>query len=620
MEHRPRGRLKVFLGYAAGVGKTYTMLEAVRQRQLEGCDAVVALALTHGRKETERLLEGLEIIPTAKVAYKGVEISELDVDAVLRRSPQLVVVDELAHTNITGSRHPKRYMDVEELLSSGIDVYTTLNIQHLESYQDPIEEITGVSVKERVPDRILDGADEIELVDLAPEELLERLSQGKVYIPEQAARAVHKFFRKENLQFLREVSLRKTAAIVDTRRARVEGTLGQSVVPKLLASIGPSPFSEKVIRVTKRLADMLKAEWFVVSIETPDSVVLPQGTKERVAGHIRLAEELGAKVAVLPGEDVAETIYSYAVSHGVTQIILGYSLIPWIKRIWSPSPVDKLVKKRGGIDVYVVSSSRDDKTPSPRRQKKLPSFLSCCLAPFGYVAALTFALAPFAFWLRPTSVAFVYLLSSVLAALLLTPLRFYIYVVMAVFMLDLVYITDLEQWFMRGEPLLFSFTTLAVGSVVNQLMTRHRRLTKAAVARHREMLSLYELSKDLAATSGSLEMLSLLNQHLKSFVAAEAILFLKESGGGKKVGKTPPLFDETEEMAARWAIDNHELAGRGTDTLPSAKGLWLPLAVAKKSLGALGVYPSSENGGFRQYHYFLEAFAHVLALSLDRGS
>jgi len=615
MDYTSRGRLKIFLGYAAGVGKTYTMLEAVRQRQAEGIDVVVALALTHGRKETERLLEGLEIIPTAKVAYKGVEISELAVDAVLERKPALVVVDELAHTNIPGSRHPKRYMDVEELLSAGIDVYTTLNIQHLESYQDPIEEITGVSVRERVPDRILDGADEVELVDLAPEELLERLSQGKVYIPEQAARAAHKFFRKENLQFLREVALRKTAAIVDTKRGQMNGT-SPSVVPKLLASIGPSPFSERVIRVTKRLADMLKAEWFVVSVETPESVVLPQQTKDRIAGHIRLAEELGAKVAVLPGEDVAETVYAYASSHGVSQIILGYSLTPWIKRLWSPSPVDKLVKKQGGIDVYVVSSWRDDKKPSIKKTSKIPSLFALCLPPFGYVAALTLFLAPFAEWLRPTSVAFVYLLSSVLAAMLLTPLSFYIYVVMAVFMLDLVYITDLEEWFMRGEPLLFSFTTLAVGTVICQLMTRHRRLTRAAVARHRETLSLYELSKDLVAASEIGEMISILNEHLKSFISAEAILFLK---GGKKIGRSPPLFDESEEMAACWAMDHGEIAGRGTDTLPSAQGLWLPLTVAQKSLGALGIF-CSEGENLRQYRYLLEAFAHVFALSLDRGT
>jgi len=619
MEYKPRGRLKVFLGYAAGVGKTYTMLWAVRQRQAEGADVAVALALTHGRKETERLLDGLEIIPTQKISYKGVEIAELAVDAVLTRAPELVVVDELAHTNIPGSRHPKRYMDVEELLVAGIDVYTTLNIQHLESYQDPIEEITGVSVRERVPDRILDCADEVELVDLAPEELLERLSQGKVYIPEQAARAAHKFFKKENLQFLREVSLRKTATIVDTGRGRIRGAAAQSVVPRLLASIGPSPFSERVIRVTKRLADMLKAEWFVVSVETPESVVLPQETKDRIAGHIRLAEELGAKVAILPGEDVAETIYEYALSHGVTQIILGYSLIPWIKRLWSPSPVDKLVKKRGGIDVYVVSSWRDEKVPPVKKEKKLPTFLSMCLAPLGYVAALTLLLAPFATWLRPTAVAFVYLLSSVLAAMLLTPICFFIYVVMAVFMLDLVYITDLEEWFLRGEPLLFSFTTLLVGTVVNQLMTRHRRLTKAAVARHRETLSLYELSKDLVSTTETSEMLTVLNEHLRSFVSAEVILFLKETNGGKKIGGSPPLFDETEEMAACWAIDHREMAGHGTDTLPSAQGLWLPLTVAQKPLGALGFYASTKES-LRRYRYLLEAFARVFALSLDRGS
>lgn len=232
MPSERRGRLKIFLGYAAGVGKTFSMLEGARQKKNEGVDVVIGLAVTHGRKETERLLEGLEILPTAKVPYKGVELAELDVDGVLRRAPALVIVDELAHTNVPGSRHIKRYMDVEELLEAGIDVYTTLNIQHLESFQDSIEQATGVAVHERVPDRTLDEANEVELVDLAPEELLERLRQGKVYVPDQAARAIHKFFKKENLQLLREIALRKTAAIVDTGRGRVPGeTMVAQVAP-----------------------------------------------------------------------------------------------------------------------------------------------------------------------------------------------------------------------------------------------------------------------------------------------------------------------------------------------------------------------------------------------------
>jgi len=615
MSQVERGRLKVFLGYAAGVGKTYKMLSAARTRQLEGVDVLVALALTHGRKETEVLLEGLDILPTVTIRYKGVELSEVDVDGVLNRKPQLVLVDELAHTNIPGSRHIKRFQDVEEILAAGIDVYTTLNIQHLESYQDSIEQLTGVPVRERVPDSILDEADEIELVDLPPEELLERLAQGKVYIPEQAQRAIYKFFRKENLQFLREVALRKTAAIVDLGRTTVHGISKLSVSPKLLAAVGPSPFSERVIRVTKRLADMLKAEWYVISIETSDLVILPEGERQRLQAHLHLAEQLGAKIAVLPGESVSDTIGEYARTHGVTQIIVGYSMIPFYKRLWRRSPVDDLVKNKFGIDVYVVSSWKEEHhlLPEPKR-RRFPPF-SSFLIPFGSVVGLTIVLAPFADYLKPNSVAVIYLFSSAVAALIFPPLSFYLYVFMAIFLLDLVYITDLEEWLMQAEPFLFSFATFCIGTVINQLMSRYRRLNRAAVLRHRETLTLFELSRDLVSVSEPAEMLTLVNQHLAALLPAEAVLYLKD----KRIGKSPPLFDENEQMAAHWATSHLEPAGRETNTLPAAKGLWIPLSVAEKHLGALGLYPIEENNSLLAHQSLLQAFAHVLALSLDRA-
>ena len=626
MNQERRGRLKIFLGYAAGVGKTYTMLEGARQKKAEGVDVVVALAVTHGRKETERLLEGLEIIPTAKIPYKGVELAELDVDGVLLRNPSLAIVDELAHTNIPGARHIKRYMDVEELLGAGIDVYTTLNIQHLESFQDPIEQATGVAVRERVPDRILDEADEVELVDLAPEELLERLRQGKVYVPEQAARAIHRFFRMENLQLLREIALRKTAAIVDTGRGRIPGeTIVAQVAPKLLASIGPSPFSERVIRVTKRLADMLKAEWLVASVETPDMAFRPEEQRRQLAHHLRLAEELGAKVVTLPGESIADTIFDYAKAHGVTQIILGHSLMPWFKRLWKRSPVDELVRKDAAIDVYVISSGLgggeklEVHAPTQKTGKTSFRLLSTVLIPLGVVGLFTFALAPFSDILSPTSFAIAYLLSTALAALFLPPVSFYIYVVSALFMLDAVYVTNVEQWLTQGEPLLFAIATLVIGVVVNRLTSKQRRLVSAAVSRHQEMLRLFELSRDLASASGSEAMLLRVNQHLGVLAHAEAVLYLNDHGEYKKLGAVEAIFDATEQMAARWAIDHKEISGKGTDTLPSARGMWIPLCVADRPvLGALGIYPI-DSTSLDEYRPILEAFAHLMALSLDRS-
>lgn len=625
MNQERRGRLKIFLGYAAGVGKTYTMLEGARQKKAEGVDVVIALAVTHGRKETEKLLEGLEIMPTAKIPYKGVELTDLDLDAVLQRNPSLAIVDELAHTNVPGSRHIKRYMDVEELLAAGIDVYTTLNIQHLESFQDPIEQATGVPVRERVPDRILDEADEVELVDLAPEELLERLRQGKVYVPDQAARAIHKFFKKENLQLLREIALRKTAAIVDTGRGRIPGeTIVAQVAPKLLASIGPSPFSERVIRVTKRLADMLKAEWLVASVETPDMAFRPEEQRRQLAKHLRLAEELGAKVVTLPGESIADTIFAYAKGHGVTQIILGHSLMPWFKRLWKKSPVDELVRKDAAIDVYVISSGWNEGgrlEVHPEAQnvgKRSFRALSSVVLPLLFVILFTLALAPFSDVLSPTSFAIAYLFSTAVVALFLPPLSFYIYVFLALFMLDAVYVTDIEQWLTQGEPLLFAIATLVIGVVVNRLTSKQRYLTSAAVARHQEMLRLFELSRDLASASGPEAMLARVNQHLGVLVHAEAVLYVCEHGEYKKLGAVDAIFDATEQMAARWAIDHQEIAGMGTDTLPSARGMWIPLRVANRPVfGALGIYPI-KGVSLDEYRTILEAFAHLMALSLDR--
>lgn len=627
MSYERRGKLKIFLGYAAGVGKTYSMLEAARLRKAEGVDVVIGLAVTHGRKETEKLLEGLEVLPKALVPYKGVELSELDLDGVLKRNPALVIIDELAHTNVPTSRHIKRYMDVEEILDAGIDVNTTLNIQHLESFQDPIEQATGVNVKERVPDRILDRADEIELIDLAPEELLERLRQGKVYVPEQAARAIHKFFRKENLQLLREIALRKTAAIVDTGRGRVPGeAIAAQVAPKLLASIGPSPFSERVIRVTKRLADMLKAEWWVASVETPDMAFRPEEQRRQVVTHLRLAEELGAKVVTLPGDSIADTIFTYAMNHGVTQVIVGHSLMPWYKRLWKRSPVDELVRKDAAFDIYVISSHKnvsekadEEEVSQPKQEADPLRCLFSLVLPLGLAAGLTCILAWGSDLLTPTSQAILCLLSTALCALFLNPFSFYLFIVLALFMLDAAYVTDIEHWLTRGEPVLFAVTTLLIGIMVNRLMTKRRRLVAVAVARHQEILRLFELSRDLAAAAGPEAMLARVNQHLGVLAHAEAVLYLKEQGEYRKVGTSEVVFDATEQMAARWSVDHREVAGRGTDTLPSAKGTWIPLYVADRPiLGALGIYPLGTTV-LEEYRPVLEAFAHLMALSLDRS-
>ncbi|HOI17107.1 MAG TPA: sensor histidine kinase KdpD, partial [Geobacteraceae bacterium] len=322
-----RGRLKIFLGYAAGVGKTYAMLEAARERKAEGRDVVAAYVESHGRADTDALLDGLEEIPKAWLDYEGVRLPEPDVDAVLERRPQIALVDELAHTNAPGSRHEKRWQDVEELLAAGIEVYTTVNIQHFESLNDIVQQITGVVTRETVPDSLLDQAAEIRLVDIPPDELLQRLRDGKVYLPDQAARAMEKFFRRGNLIALRELSLRRAAARVDEEmRAYMESQAIPGPWPaaeRLLVCVSGSPYSERLIRTTRRLADEMNIPWFTVYVETPGSSRRLQENRERVWKDLRLAENLGAQVSTMTAASVADTVIDYAVQHNITRIVVG---------------------------------------------------------------------------------------------------------------------------------------------------------------------------------------------------------------------------------------------------------------------------------------------------------
>src|SRR5512143_1713896 len=318
-EKEKRGKLKIFLGAAPGVGKTYEMLTAARRRKEEGVDVVVGVVETHGRAETEAQLAGLEAIPRRQVEYKGRTLSEMDLDAILKRRPALVLVDELAHTNAEGSRHPKRYQDVAEILDAGIDVYTTLNIQHLESLNDVVAQVTGVVIHETIPDRVIDEASEIEVIDLPPEELLLRLKEGKVYIPDQAARAIQEFFRKGNLTALREMSLRRAAERVDNQmRSYMRTRAIPAVWPaseRLLVCISPSPYAEKIVRTARRLADELNADWFVVYVEVATKPDLGLAHRARIDGALRLAESLGAKARTIAGHSIEKAVLAYARKH-----------------------------------------------------------------------------------------------------------------------------------------------------------------------------------------------------------------------------------------------------------------------------------------------------------------
>src|SRR5262245_2436554 len=350
-ERAERSRLKIFLGAAPGVGKTFAMLQTAWERKRQGADVVVGVVETHGRKETQALLEGLEVMPRKKSEYRGRTLEEMDIDAILARRPQIVLVDELAHTNVPGSRHPKRYSDVEEILDAGIDVYSTVNIQHLESLNDVVAQITGVRIRETIPDGILERADEIKLIDLTPEDLIARLREGKVYIPPQAERAIENYFRPGNLTALRELALRHAAERVDDQ---VQAYMQAHAVPgtwavseRVLVCVSDGQLATRLIRAARRVAARRRAEWIAVFVETPSFHRHSDEDRERVSRALRLAEQLGAEAVTIPGQDIAGELVRYARGRNVTEIVLGKSLRPWWRGLVTRSPIPEALRQRG---------------------------------------------------------------------------------------------------------------------------------------------------------------------------------------------------------------------------------------------------------------------------------
>lgn len=626
-----RGRLLVFLGYAAGVGKTYAMLQAAQQRQAEGLDLVVGYAETHGRAETDALLAGLEIIPRRQVAYRGALLSEMDVDAVLARRPALALVDELAHTNAPGSRHPKRYQDVEDLLAAGIDVYTTLNIQHLESLNDIVAQITGVIVRETLPDSVLDQASEIRLVDLPPVELVQRLNDGKVYVAEQASRAVEQFFRLGNLTALREISLRRAAERVDDQMRsymQIRAIPGPwPAAERLLVCVSASPLSERLIRAARRLADELNAGWFALNVETAATATLAPADRDQLASNLALAETLGAKTITLPGQSVVETTIDYARAHNVTKIIAGKPLRSRWHELLRGSVVDQLIRRSGPIDVYVVSSAA---TPAPSGARP-PAAAPRAWRPYAWAGALVAgatllsqALAP---RLDPTNLAMIYLAMVVLVAVYLGRGPAIVASVLSALLFDYFFVAPVLSFAIADTQYLLTFGgLLIVGLVISTLTTRARQQADAAMQRETETAALYDLSRDLAAALGREDILRTVMQHVASTFGREVAIFLPEQEGADEltVAATSERLDlPADELAvADWVFRRGQPAGRNTDTLPAANLRYLPMKTARGVVGVLGVAGSPEP----QRHLtpaqrrLMDAFANQVALSVERDN
>jgi len=627
---RRRGKLKIFLGYAAGVGKTYAMLEAARQRKEEEIDVVVAIVETHYRAETESMLRGLEVMPRKTIEYRGVTLTEMDVDAVLARRPQIALVDELAHTNAPGSVHPKRYLDVKDLLAAGIDVYTTLNIQHLESLNDVVAQITGVLVRETIPDSVIDEASEIELIDLPPDELLNRLQEGKVYIPEQAARAIRDFFRKGNLTALREMTMRRAAERVDEQmRAYMQMRAIPGPWPaaqRLLVCISPSPLSERVIRSARRLADELNAEWITVYVETPQFATMLQEQRDRVAKILQLAEELGARSYTLSSNGsmkaTAQVIMDFAHKHNVTKIVTGKPLRPRWQEYLRGSLVDNLIHKSGDIDIYVVTSSDVPTFPADENPLKLHSPIYKYLLSFLLVVIATVVGFLIGGRVSSTNIVMVYLLAVVVAAVYLGRGPAILASLLGVLAFDFFFVLPYLTFAVSDTEYIITFIVLlVVGTVISQLTARASEQAEAARQREAETAELYDLSRDLAA-SGDLEsILSALRTHVeKSFGRTVAVLLSEGNRLVTRISSADLKLSDEETAVAEWVYRRGEPAGRHTNTLPAAQLRYLPLRTARGVVGVLGVGKPGpiERDLTSAQRRLMEAFANQAAQAIER--
>jgi two-component system sensor histidine kinase KdpD len=624
---KARGKLKIFLGYAAGVGKTYAMLEAAHSRKAEGVDVVAAVVETHGRAETEVLLQGLEVIPRKQVEYRGVKLTEMDLDAVLARKPQLALVDELAHTNVPESRHPKRWLDIEELLNAGIDIYTTLNIQHLESFRDIIAQITGVIQRETIPDRVLDEASEIEVVDLPPEELLLRLREGKIYIPEQAARAMENFFESGNLIALREITLRRAASRVDDQmREYLQTYPTQGLWPvkeRLLACISGGPRSERLIRTTRRLAEELKADWSVLYVETAGDDRITQENRERIWSELRLAESLGAQeVTTLKADSVPEAVIDYARAHQVSKVLVGRPTRPRWREWLRGSFVDRLLRKSREIDVYVVSDAetiKKEKTispPSPRVPWQ--SYFNSLLLVLGATLASAVSLR----FLTPTNVIMFYLLAVVVASLRLGFKPALLTALLGVLAFDFFCISPYYSFAVADTKELITFAGLfTVGAVISTLVARARSQTETIQTREFQTTNLYALSRGLASAVSLKDILNTVIRHVSETLPGKVVIYVPEGESLNLEAASPGISPgEKEKSVALWAFRNGQMAGKWTETLSSSEFLYLPLQTGARVVGVMGI--KMEHAGEElapERRRLLEAFSNQAALAIERA-
>jgi len=627
----PKGKLTIFLGAVAGVGKTYSMLQVAKERLAEGTDVVIGWIETHGRTETEALVQGLIKIPPRSLEYRGRTFQEMDLDALIARHPQVALVDELAHTNIPGSRHSRRYQDVEELLTAGIDVYTTLNIQHVESLNDIVARITEITVHETVPDRILEEAFQIQLVDIPSEELTQRLREGKVYIVGQAEKALKKFFRLGNINALRELALRYTAQRVDQQLStymQAHAIAGPwPVQERVMVCISASPFSGQLIRAARRLATSLQAEWLAVYVETPRRLPISEEEKDFLVKNLRLAEELGAETMTVIGNDVAEELLAIAKKRNVNQILIGKPLHTKIWEWMHGSVADKLINKSEGITIHVIPGRAKPMQFKQRPAVNIPKVYSF----FPWVnillmeVFLTILVKTFESFLGPVNAVLIYLLPVLFSALRWGVAPAVLSAVLGIIFFDFFFIPPtLSVTIADLRYLIIFFIFLLVALLMGTVASRLHLQISYARRREISMISLYGLSKEMAALDELDSLLQTVLQKIRQTIEGEVVLLLPDEGGKleirpKNSNQSLTFFDENERAVATWVLERGQVAGHGTDTLVGAAGLYIPLKAEQKTIGVLGIKPLKGQGNLQsQEKNLLEAFASLAAMAVNR--
>jgi two-component system, OmpR family, sensor histidine kinase KdpD len=631
-----RGRLRIFFGASAGVGKTYAMLEAARGARSSGAEVVVGYVEPHGRVETERLLEGLEKLSTLAVSYRGITRHELDLDAALKRHPGILLVDELAHSNPVGGepapRHPKRWQDVEELLEAGVNVWTTVNVQHLESLNDLVAQITGVRQRETLPDRVFDEADEVELIDLPPDDLLARLRAGKVYVQDEVANAVERFFRKPNLLALREIALRRVADRVEAA-ARASAAIERLGRPRLageriIVATGPDAQSEQLVRAGKRLADALDADWIVVYVETPALMNLSEAQRNRRIEILRLGESLGAETVTLNGPTASQVLLEYAQTRNATRIILGSPKRFGWRALIRPSTATELARRARSFEVTTVPpTDRND----PRRARYGGTDNIRQPIPWNRYARavlVSAACTAVAFLMYPhfelVNLAMVYLLGVTVAGLRLGRGPAVLASVLNVAAFDFCFVPPRYNFAVTDAQYLVTFAVmLTVALVIANLTANVRQQTRVAGARERRTALLYAMSRELAATRGITHMARVAVRHVAEVFECKAVVLLPGAGGKLHYPTNPPLEQSlvgADLAVAQWVADHGRQAGLGTDTLPAAPALNVPLGDAERRLGVLAVLPGNPRRVLLpEQRHLLETFAGQIGIALERA-